>query len=116
MGANRSICTGEAALPRPLTEEEFKYECVAEFLATFFCSWYGVEEPRLQKNPEPQASRTFGGWYHVKTKTVSYNREWQGIVMHELAHHICHMLGKNGTGKHGAQFTDQLQEMIDNWR
>jgi len=111
-----SIATGESQLPRPFTADEFKEPCDAEFMTTFFCSWYGVDEPTLKHNPAPATSIQFRGRYHPKTKMLSFNQEWQGVMLHELAHHITHELGRNGTGKHGYEFSSLLQEMIDNWR
>ena len=112
-----SICTGESGLPRPFSTEEYKKDCDPEFLTTFVCGWYGVEEPALKRNPEPVEEYKFAGRYWHHTKTVSFNRNYQGLILHELAHYIVDALHLNGTGQcHTPEFWRILQEMIDIWR
>ena len=117
---NGSICKGESGLVRPFTADEYMYECDPEFMTTFFCSWYGVEEPVLKENSAPDpptwydGTVMFAGRYYETKNTLSYNRKFTGLIIHELAHHINYKK-YNGHG-HDQEYSRVLQEMIDNWR
>ena len=108
------LTTGESGIV-PIDKEEYFTDCDPEFMSTFFCSVFGVDEPALKENPAPKN----GGWagmYYSGKELVVYNRRYTGLVMHELAHHIVHKIGENGDTSHGASFNKVLQEMHNLWR
>lgn len=108
------IGTGESGI-NPISREKYFEECLPDVIAGIFCAYFGVPEPNLKKNPSP-SNGVWRGHYYPRTETVSYNKEIVGIIMHELAHHIVHKLGKNSAGHHNPQFWSILQEMHDYWR
>jgi len=107
--------TGESGVTYKMTKEEYHSSCDAKNTAEFFCQYFGVPMPILRKNPTPAKSWKFAGMYCPRTGVLSYNREMTGLILHELAHHIAHKLGRNGTGHHNPQFWEILQEMHDLW-
>ena len=107
------ISTGESGI-NPISREQYFEECLPDVVVSTFCSYFGVSEPKLKKNPAPTNGR-YRGCYYYKTEVLTYNREYTGIIMHELAHHIAHKLYKDGAG-HGQKFSAVLQEMHDYWR
>jgi len=108
------ISTGESGI-NPISKEEYFRECMPDVLAGIFCTYFGVPEPNLRKNPS-LAPKSWRGHYCPSTGTVSYSDEYTGLIMHELAHHIVHKIGKNGSGHHNPQFWDILQQMHNYWR
>jgi len=106
--------TGESGI-NPISKEEYFKECLPDVIASIFCTYFGVPEPKLKRNPAPSNGR-WRGLYNPRTETVCYNMEYTGLIMHELAHHIVHKLGKNSRGHHNPQFWTILQEMHDYWR
>lgn len=112
---DNSYGTGESGLSNPIPLEKYHEFCEPEFMSTFFCSYYGVMEPKLKKNSIPASGR-WGGHYHSSKELVSFNNTKTGVIIHELAHHIIHKLGKNGIGHHNFQFWTILQEMHNIWR
>lgn len=106
--------TGESGIRYKMSREEYFSECGVENTAEFFCSYFEVSMPRLRRNPTPQSGR-FRGTYYPRTEVLSYNRDMTGLIIHELAHHIVHKQGENGSGHHHPQFWAVLQEMHDLW-
>lgn len=106
--------TGESGI-RCMTKEKYFSECDTKNTVEFFCQYFDVSEPILKRNHTPSGSRDFRGMYYVKTRVLSYNRDIAGLIIHELAHHIVNMQGKNGAGHHNPQFWEVLQEMHDLW-
>ena len=107
------IGTGESGI-NPISRAEYFEECLPDVISGIFCTYFGVPEPELRKNPTPTNGR-WHGHYYSKKELVTYNMEIVGLIMHELAHHIVHKLNKNGA-THGPQFWAVLQEMHDYWR
>lgn len=108
-------CKGESGIQYKMTKDEFHSACDAKDTAEFFCQYFDVPMPILKANPTPDGSYSFRGVYHRKTGVLSYNREMTGLIIHELAHHIVHRLGRNGRGHHNPQYWEILQEMHDLW-
>ena len=106
---------GESGITCKMTREEYFSTCDAKDTAEFFCQYFGVPIPILKSNPTPDRDYKFNGHYYRGTGVLSYNREMVGLILHELAHHIVHKLGRNGTGHHNPQFWEILQEMHDLW-
>ena len=107
--------TGESGIICRMTREEYFSECDTENTVEFFCQYFGVTQPILKRNPTPSNPRVFRGLYCPRTQVLSYNRDMTGLIIHELAHHIVQMQGKNGSGHHNPQFWEVLQEMHDLW-
>lgn len=107
--------TGESGVRYKMTKEEYFSECDAKDTVEFFCGYFEVPEPTLRKNPTPINDHKFSGMYYPKTGVLSYNRDMTGLIIHELAHHIAHKLGRNGKGHHNSGYWSVLQEMHDLW-
>ena len=108
--------TGETGLTSPLSHEAYRKDCDPAFVVDWYCTMYSVTPPTLHRNPTPAGATHCNGHYHIKTKMIGYNRDWAGLVLHELAHHIVNELHLNGVGEHhGYHFSRILQEMIDQW-
>lgn len=107
--------TGESGIIYKMTKEEFFSECDAGNIAEFFCQYFGVPMPTLKRNPTPVNISRYRGMYRPKTGVLTYNRDMTGLIIHELAHHIVHKLGRNGIGHHNPQYWAVLQEMHDLW-
>ena len=108
------LSSGESGI-RPMSKEKYKEECDPEFMSTFFCNYFGVEEPTLKENPSTNNGR-WRGYYYRNKRLVSFNSKMTGIILHELAHHVVNVQGRNGRGHHDYAFWSVLQEMHDLWR
>ena len=110
-----AVATGESRLLRPLNQEKFMKVCNPEFEVDYFCAVWGVPVPQLKyTGGSKRIYRHFYGYYSRPKERIRYSHPLLGIILHELAHHICHKQNLNGTGEHhGAAFASVLQEMID---
>lgn len=107
----KSSGTGESLVERPLSPDKFRELCDPAFEADWYCSLFGVD---LAKVKQTRGSGDFSGHYHFASETITYTKPYLGVVLHELAHHICHKQGLNGKGQHhDHNFARVLQEMID---
>ena len=108
----RSVCTGESWVERPLPPDKFKEVIDPAFEIDWYCSMFRVSPPKIVR--QTVGTRIFHGSYNRKLEAVNFTKPLLGVVLHELAHHICHKQGLNGHGTHhGRNFGRVLQEMID---
>jgi len=109
----RSLCTGESWVGRPLDKERFytKIDDV-EFEVDWYCSTFGVAPPKLVRQTHGRG-KGFHGSYNPRLKSINFTEPLQGIIIHELAHHICHEKGLAKTNPHDKDFGQIVQEMID---
>ena len=109
----RSQGTGESWVARPLPADKFFEEVDPEWIIDHFAFVSGVSVPALNRT---QGTRRFSGSYQSRTKRINYTKPYAGVLLHELAHHICHERGLNGRGNyHDHNFGEVLQDMIDLW-
>ena len=107
----RRFATGEGQVPHPLLKDVFMRECDPDFIIDWHCNVYGVSKPLLKKTI---GKRLFHGSYYQDTKTITYTKAVAGVILHELAHHICHEQKLNGhKDAHNLNFGIILQELID---
>ncbi|KKM92862.1 hypothetical protein LCGC14_1214340 [marine sediment metagenome] len=105
------FCTGESWVARPMSEAKFTEVRDPAFEAEWNCSMMGVSVPNLKQT---RGTSDFHGSYNPRTETVNYTKPYLGLLLHELAHHICHVKGLNGRGNyHNVRFGEVLQELID---
>ena len=108
----RSLCTGESWVERPLPANKFTKICIPEHEIDWYCTMYGVSKPKIVR--QTKGTKFFRGSYNNELETLNYTKPFLGLILHELAHHICHKLGLNGRGNyHDSNFGRILQEMID---
>lgn len=108
----RSFCTGESWVDRPLPPDKFKEVVDPSFEVDWYCSMFHVSQPKIIR--QTVGTRDFHGSYNPELESLNFTKPWLGIVLHELAHHICHKQGLNGHGNwHDHNFGRVLQEMID---
>ena len=85
--------------------------CNPDVLSAFFCSYYGVREPRLLYYPE--IGEGVHGRYHVRAELILYTHPVEEVIKHELAHHIRSLTGGNPV-KHDRGFKELLNSMGGN--
>lgn len=107
----RSLSTGESWVDRPLDAKRF-YELINDvaFEVDWCCSTFGVESPQLVRQTHGKRGQ-FRGSYNPKLKSVNFTVPYQGVIIHELAHHIHHEEGCRTS--HDKRFGQIVQEMID---
>mgnify|MGYP001599217896 CR=1 FL=1 len=111
----RSLGSGESGI-RPLFETKYVEPCDVASVVAFFCSYYNVPEPKLVRRLTTKNDRSFRGRYNNGSQTISFNRDYTGLVIHELAHHIVNRLrgvAQQENGHHNRQYWTILQELID---
>uniref|UniRef100_A0A6M3LJW4 WLM domain-containing protein n=1 Tax=viral metagenome TaxID=1070528 RepID=A0A6M3LJW4_9ZZZZ len=109
-----SQCSGESWVDKPLSAEKF-FAIVddVDFEVDWYCSVFNVRMPKLVRQTQGKG-RSFGGSYNPKLKSINYTKPYQGVILHELAHHIAREQGLTSSHEHhNAEFGRVLQEMID---
>ena len=110
----RSVCTGESWVARPLPQDRFMEVVDPDFIMDYFCAVMSVPLPL--KVVHTHGTKEFRGSYNFRLERLNYTQPYVGILLHELAHHICHKRGLNGRGNyHDHNFGEVLQDMIDLW-
>lgn len=109
----RSQCKGESWVARPLSHAKFYEEIDPAFEVDWFSGVFGVSVPTLNRT---HGTCSFHGSYNPGLKKINYTMPYAGLILHELAHHICHEQGHNGRrDMHGSKFGEVLQELLDLW-
>lgn len=110
----KSLCTGESYVERPLSADRFFADGDADFIIDWFCNLMDVDMPAGGWKRTNSRTDSYHGSYNPRTETINFTKPYAGVILHELAHHVCHKKGLNGHGRcHDYHFGEILQEMID---